>query len=124
MGDKSKNRENPHHLIIHVATNDISTNKQPEHIAKSIVELALSVKSNCCDVTLSYITVRNDSHQRKVAETNRYLKELCKEKNIFLIHDKAITTRHLNGLKLHLNKRGTEILSNTFIESISNFNFT
>ena len=55
-------------------------------------------------------------------ETNRYLKELCKEKNIFLIqHDKTITTRDLNGLKLHLNKRGTEILSNTFIESISQF---
>ena len=49
------------------------------------------------------------------------MKELDKEKNIFLIqHDKAITTRFLNGLKLHLNKRGTEILSNTFIESISN----
>ena len=43
------------------------------------------------------------------------------EKNIFLIqHDKTITTRRLNGSKLHLNKRGIKILSNTFIESISN----
>ena len=72
-------------------------------------------------MALSDITVRNDDHQRKGVETNRHLKELCKKNNIFLIqHDKTITARHLNGSKLHLNKRGVEILSNTFIESISN----
>ena len=114
-------RENPHHFIIHVGANDISTNQRPEQIAKSIVELDLSIKSSSCDVTLSDITVRNDGHQRKVVETNRHLKKLCKENNIFLIqHDKTIATRHLNGSKLHLNKSGTEILSNAFIESISN----
>ena len=58
-------RENPHHLIIHVGTNDISTNKKPEQIPESVVELALSVKCNSFDVTLSGITVRDDSHQRK-----------------------------------------------------------
>ena len=49
-------RENLRHLIIHVGTNDISTNQRPEQIAKTILGLALSVKSNSCDVTLSYIT--------------------------------------------------------------------
>ena len=46
-------RENQYHPIIHVGTNDISTNKKPQQIPKSIVELALPVKSNSCDVTLS-----------------------------------------------------------------------
>ena len=102
-------RENPHNLIIHVGTNDISTNQRPEQIEKSIAELDLSVKRNSCDVTLSDIIVRNDGHQRKVVETNRHEKELCKENNIFLIqHDKTMTTRHINGSKLHLNKRGSE----------------
>ena len=78
-------RENLHHLIIHVGTNDISTNQRPEQIAKTILGLALSVKSNSCDVTLSYITFWNDGHQQRVLETNRHLKELCKERNIFLI---------------------------------------
>ena len=55
-------RENPHHLIIHVGTNYISTNQRPEQIAKSIVELALSVIRNSCDVTLSDITVRNNGY--------------------------------------------------------------
>ena len=85
--------ENPHHLINHVGTNDISTNQRPEQIAKLIVELALAVKSNSCDVTLSDITVKNDDHQRKVGETKRHLKELYKENNTFLIqHDKRVTS--------------------------------
>ena len=78
-------RENPHHLIIHVGTNDISTDQRPEQIAKTIFGLVLSVKSNSRDVTLSDITFRNDGHQQKVVETNWHLKELCKERNIFLI---------------------------------------
>ena len=104
-------RENPYHLIIHIGTNDISTNQRLEQIEKSIAELALSVKTKFCDVTLSDITVRNDGHQRKVVETNEHLNKSCKEQ-----HDKTMTNRHLNGSKLHLNKRGTEILSNTFID--------
>ena len=60
-----------------------------DQIAKSIVELAQSVKSHSCDVTLSDITVKNDDHQRKVGETKRHLKELSKKKKTFLIkHDK------------------------------------
>ena len=97
-------RENPHHLIIHTGTTDISRNQRLEQIAKLIVELALSVKRNSCDVTLSDITVRNDGQQQKVVDTNQHLKELCK-KNIFLIQrDNSITTRYLNGSKPHLNK--------------------
>ena len=72
-------RKNLHHLIINVDTKDTSTNRRLEKIAKSIVELPLSVRSNSCDVTLSNITVRNDGHQQKVVETNRRMKELCKK---------------------------------------------
>ena len=70
------------------------------------MELAFSIKSNYCDMTLSDITVKNDGRQ------HRHLKELCKEKNISLIqNDKTITARHLHGSRLHLNKRGTKIIS-------------
>ena len=62
-------RENPHHLIIHTGTTDISRNQRLEQIAKSIVELALPVKRNSCD-----ITVRNDGQQQKVVDTNQHLK--------------------------------------------------
>ena len=56
-------RENPHGIIIHVGTSDISRNQRPEKIAKSVIKAALSVKSNSCDVTLSDTTVKNEGDQ-------------------------------------------------------------
>ena len=56
-----------------------------------------------------------------MTEVNKVLNELCKEKNLHYInHEKKITVKYLNGSKLHLNKKDTSILSNTFVESISN----
>ena len=72
-------------------------------------------------VAISNITVRNDRYRKKVAQVNRHLRTLCTERNFELIsHENIITEKHLNGSKLHLNKRGTTILSNTFMEAISN----
>ena len=41
-------------------------------------------------------------------------------KNLLIYVSVEEEPSHLNGSKLHVNKRGTEILSKTFIESISN----
>ena len=81
----------------------------------------MALKPDTCDVSVSSITVRNDQHYKKVAEVNIVLKELWKGKNIYYInHENKITVKHLNESKLDLNKKGTSILSNTFVESISN----
>ena len=43
-----------------------------------------------------------------------------KEKNIFLIdHGNEIQVDHLNSSKLHLDRRGAEILSTSFLQHIS-----
>ena len=69
-------------------------------------------------VAISSITVRNDRYQKKVAQVNRHLKILYIDRNFELIsYEKIITEKHLNGCKLHLNKRGTSILSKIFTES-------
>ena len=73
---KPSPRQHLYHIIIHVGTNETSTNKKLEQIAKLVAELALSVKNNSCDMALSDMIVRNDVHQQKVVETNRHLKEL------------------------------------------------
>ena len=102
-------------------TNDLASNKRPEQIAESNIGVATYLNSDICDALVSSITVRNDQHRKKVAEVNIVLKELCEKKNLYDInHDKKITVKHLNGSKLYLNKKGTSILSNTFVESISN----
>ena len=45
---------------------------------------------------------------------------MCTNKNINLIdhNSKSIKHQHLNKLKLHLTKRGTNILSTTFVRQI------
>ena len=77
-------RENLGQIIVHVGTNDLASNKHPEQIKESIIGVATSLKSDTCDVLVSSITVRNDQHRKKVAEVNIVLKELCKEKNLFV----------------------------------------
>ena len=113
-------RENPDHILLHIGTYDLKINIPPEKVAESIIGLASSLKSNSCSVAISNITVRNDRYRKKVVQVNRHLKTLCIERNFELITQNIITEKHLNGSKLHLNKRGTVILSNTFTEAISN----
>ena len=108
-------RENPNHIILHIGTNDLTTNILTEKVSESIIDLASSLKLSSCSVAISDITVRNDRYRRKVAQENMHLKTLCIERNFELISYKnIITEKDLNESKLHLNKIGTPILSNKF----------
>ena len=114
-------RKNPNHFIIHVGTNDLATDKTPEGIAEKIVNLATAVKSETCDVSISSIILRTDNKQlnQKGVEVNAYLKDLCKEKNIYFINNsKRIKAQHLNQGRLHLNRKGSNILSSIFVNEI------
>ena len=56
----------------------------------------------------------------KSNEVNDYLSKLCMERNIYLIDpSKSLKTQHLNGSKLHLNRRGASILQNTVCKHLS-----
>ena len=114
-------RENdPDHIIFHVGTNDIPSTKTPECIAQSISDLAKSVLSENCNVSVSNIIPRNDQWNNKVREVNDCLARLCKNENISLIdHSRSIDPRkHLNSGKLHLNVRGTNKLRDNFVKYI------
>ena len=118
---KSTIKENPDGIILNVGTNSLTTNVLTEKVAESIMDVASSLTSNSCSVAISNITVRNDRYRKKVAQVKWHLKTYCIERNFELMsHEKIITEKHLNGSKLHLSKRGTAILSNTFTAAISN----
>ena len=52
--------------------------------------------------------MRSDSFNEKAMEVNGYLKQLCTERNIFMIdHLKTIHSRNINRSKLYLNKSGS-----------------
>ena len=88
---KPSMREKPDHTILRVGTNDLNSDRPSYLTAKSIVDLVITLKINRQNVSISNIIIRNESFNEKAMEVNGYLKQLCIEKNIFLIdHTKTI----------------------------------
>ena len=113
-------RENPDHFVLHVGTDNLDSDRSPDLIAKLIVDVASSLKTDKHDVTISNIITRNDRFVAKANEVNKCLTELYFERNFLLIdHSKILKSQDLNGSKLHLNRRGTAILQNTFTKVLS-----
>ena len=81
---KSTLEEGPDQFILHVGTNDLNTEKSPEFIAKSIVELATALKANSCDVGISNIIV--PTNNSNLNEKGCQVKEMCKKRKLNLIN--------------------------------------
>ena len=54
-------KHNPDHFIIHVETNDWRSNQDPETIAKNIVEVSSSSKTNTNKVLISSTVPQRDN---------------------------------------------------------------
>ena len=118
---KPSQRENLDHYILHVGRNDLCLERSSELIAKSIIDLVLTWKYQSHDVSVSNTVVRNDSDtlNKKGCEMN-VLMEMCREKNIYLIdNSKKVKPQHINKGKLHLNQKGSHLLSDMFLKEIS-----
>ena len=119
-------RENLDHFILHVGTNDLNTERSPELIEKSIIDLATTLKGNSRDVSVSNIIVRDDnsSLNETGCEINAYLKEMCKERKLNLInHSEKIKPNHLNRgnlERIRKDKKGSKVLGDAFLKEISN----
>ena len=61
---------NPDHIIFHVGTNNVPSEKTPQVIAQSIVDLAKTIANDNLQVTVSSIVSRNDQWIKKVYEVN------------------------------------------------------
>ena len=109
-------RSIPDHFILQVGTIDLSSNKSPEEIARSIIDLATSIKNNSNII----IRVEDKKLEEKRCEVNSFLGKLCKQKNYHLIdHSTRIKRNHLKKGKLHLNQKGTKLLSDIFVKELS-----
>ena len=53
-------REKSDHIVLHVGTNDLVSDRPPDLIAKSILDVASSIKNENHDVTVSNIITRAD----------------------------------------------------------------
>ena len=114
-------REKPGHIVLHEGINDLVSDRPPDLIAKSIVDVAPSMKNENPDVTVSNIITRTDHLKEKASEVSDYLSKLCMERTIYLIdHSTTLKTQHLNGSKLHLHRRDAPNIQNTLCKFLSN----
>ena len=110
---------NPEHIILHVGTNDLTTEKTASQMSRSIIELGTSLKNDTNTVSISAIVPRSDELDNKATEANNRLILMCHERNIpFLSHSDIIdTSKHLNESKLHFNRQRMRV----FAKNISGF---
>ena len=107
---------NPDHLIFHVGTKDVLSNKTAKCIAESILSLSKEVKASKLDVSVSSIILRNDNWNNKVMEVNSYLMDLCESNDISFINNATINPkRHLNSSRLNLNRKGSNKCRDKFV---------
>ena len=89
---------NSEHIILHIGTNDLTTEKTASQISRSIIELDTSPKSDTNTVSISTTVPRSDEPDNKATEVNNRLVFMCQERNIsFLSHRNIIElSKHLN----------------------------
>ena len=94
---------------MHVRTNKLKSSETASQISGSVIDLALSLKSETNAVTISLIVPRKGSLNSKVQKANSRLINMCGEHDItFIDHtDTTDIERHLNESKVHLNKSET-----------------
>lgn len=83
-------QNNRDHFILHLGKNDLKSEKNPECIRESIVDLAISLKNEKRDVSVSNIIERTETRLiQKATEVKKNLLEFCKELNLLI-------NRHIN----------------------------
>ena len=72
---------NPDHIILHCGTNHLNPERTASKIARSIIELAHSLKSKDNKKSVSLIVPKNDNLSNKTSEVNCGLVHMCAERN-------------------------------------------
>ena len=89
--------------------NKLKSSETASHTSRSVIDLALSLKSEANAGTISLTVPRKDNLNNKAQEVNSRLINTCGERDItFIDHTDTIDTeRYLNESKVRLNKSGT-----------------
>lgn len=106
------------HVLLHIGTNDLKTEKTPVQICHDIMHLTSLIRDKGIKVSISGIIQRNDSLNNKVLLVNDSLKKICESVGVTYINNGNIRPDlHLNASRIHLNRRG----NNIYISNIRKF---
>ena len=120
---KPVTRKKPDCLIIHVGTNDLTSN---DHIdtEKNVTAMTEDIKRDSPDsvIVLSIAVIREDKqavdNKVSVSELNRKIKEIAKLQNISVIDNTSLDESCLSRKNLHLNEKGNSYLAHNFIKFV------
>ena len=68
---------NPDHIILHCGINDLSFERTASQIARSIIELALTLISQDNKISISFIVRRSGNLNNKANEVSSCLINMC-----------------------------------------------
>ena len=87
---------NPNHIILHIRTNELKSSKIASQISRSVIDLALSLKSETNTVTMSLIVLRKDSLNNKAQEVNnQHINCAVNAKSLLLITLTPLTLKDI-----------------------------
>ena len=115
----------PEVIVLHVGTNELNSPKKSSEIAKSIIDLAASLKTCTTRIVISLIIPRGDDLNNKASEVNDRLKNMCLNRNyLYIDHSDSINVAdHVNDGNLHLNKYGKAVLAKDFTNFLGNMDW-
>ena len=116
-------RRKPDTLIVHTGTNDVTngvnTLKKVRKLVKVVGEIDESQKTK---IGFSSVICRKDKDlEDERNEVNMKLKKYCDGKGFVFIENDNIGESGMNNSKLHLNKKGTNILTQNIKRSFNQF---
>ena len=108
-------KSNPDVVLVHVGTNNLRSNTNPEQIADDIVSLACRIKLCTKKVIVSSLIHRNDNLNKKAIEVNNLLINKCLANGVSFCNNANINAQNLNRDGIHPNIAGTIRLADNFL---------
>ena len=111
----------PESVIIHVGTNNLTNEINMLNNVKKIVK-ELTTKLPKVKIAFSGLITRKDKKNldKNVTETNKRLKNYCRQKDIGYIDNSNITEDSLGIKKLHLNRKGNSFFAKNLLKYLNN----
>ena len=109
-------------VIIHLGTNNITTDDSPKTIASKIAEVGKEIqrKTQAPRIIISGIISRNDKRVgSKIVDTNNELRSMCVQMKWRFVNNDRLNESCLNGSKLHLNNKGSAYLATNFLKVLN-----
>ena len=80
----------PDHIILQFGTNDLNSDRIPSQMAGKVIDLALSLKSDKNEISISLLTPPSDKLNNKASEVNNRLINMCSHRNIAYIDHSSL----------------------------------